>query len=145
MSDTCSLFPVCGPLAFLTLTLSLVPSQTSPVACASTWPCMWHDRLLDLHRIVNNHQLFIMISEQDEVLLSYMIDLKVSEGEWQVGELGREVGDHFMWCEHLEWRSRSRWYLPWRQATDPRNLHISPPPGPGRCRNWGIPGPAARC
>ena len=42
---------------------------------------MWRDWLLDLHRIVNNHQLSIMISEQDEVLLSYMIDLKVSEGE----------------------------------------------------------------
>ena len=42
---------------------------------------MWHDWLLDLQRIVNNRQLYIMISEQDEVLLSYVIDLKVSEGE----------------------------------------------------------------
>ena len=42
---------------------------------------MWHDWLLDLQRIVNNRQLYVMISEQDEVLLSYVIDLKVSEGE----------------------------------------------------------------
>lgn len=42
---------------------------------------MWHDWLLDLQRIVNNRQLPIMISEQDEVLLSYVIHLKVSEGE----------------------------------------------------------------
>ena len=42
---------------------------------------MWHDWLLDLQWIVNNRQLYVMISEQDEVLLSYVIDLKVSEGE----------------------------------------------------------------
>ena len=42
---------------------------------------MWHDWLLDLQRIVNDRQISIMISEQDKVLLSYMIDLKVSEGE----------------------------------------------------------------
>ena len=42
---------------------------------------MWHDWILDLQWIVNNRQLYVMISEQDEVLLSYMIDLKVSEGE----------------------------------------------------------------
>ena len=42
---------------------------------------MWHDWLLDLQRIVNNRQLSIMISEQAELLLSYVIDLKVSEGE----------------------------------------------------------------
>ena len=42
---------------------------------------MWHDWILDLQWIVNNRQLYVMISEQDEVLLSYVIDLKVSEGE----------------------------------------------------------------
>ena len=42
---------------------------------------MWHDWLLNLQRIVNNRQLSIMISEQVELLLSYVIDLKVSEGE----------------------------------------------------------------
>ena len=42
---------------------------------------MCNDWLLDLQWIVNNCQISIMISEQDEVLLSYMIDLKVSEGE----------------------------------------------------------------
>ena len=42
---------------------------------------MWHDWLLDLQRIVNDRQISIMISEQDKVLLSYMIDMKVSEGE----------------------------------------------------------------
>ena len=42
---------------------------------------MWHDWLLDLQRIVNDRQISIMISEQDKVLLSYMIELKVSEGE----------------------------------------------------------------
>uniref|UniRef100_A0A4W2G6H4 Uncharacterized protein n=1 Tax=Bos indicus x Bos taurus TaxID=30522 RepID=A0A4W2G6H4_BOBOX len=65
-----------GLLAFLPLTLSLVPSQTRPIACGSTWPCMWHDWLFDLQQIVNNRQLSIMISEQVEVLLSYMINLK---------------------------------------------------------------------
>ena len=70
-----------GPLASLPLTLSLVSSQTSPVASGSTWPGMWHDWILDLQWIVNNRQLYVMISEQDEVLLSYVIDLKVSEGE----------------------------------------------------------------
>ena len=74
-------FLLCGPLAFLPLTLSFVPPQTSSVACGSTRPSMWHDWLLDLQRIVNNRQLYVMISEQDEVLLSYVIDLKVSEGE----------------------------------------------------------------
>jgi len=42
---------------------------------------MWHDWLFDLQQIVNNRQLSIMISEQVEVLLSYMINLKDSEGE----------------------------------------------------------------
>ena len=82
--NVCHLQPISSiyrPLAFLPLILSLVPSQTSPVACGSTWPCMWHDWLLDLQQIVNNRQLSIMISEQVEVLLSYMINLKVSEGE----------------------------------------------------------------
>ena len=32
--------------------------------------------------------------------------MRENEERW-IGELGREVGDHLMWCEHLEWRSRS--------------------------------------
>lgn len=42
---------------------------------------MCYDWRLDLCWTVNNGQLSVMISEQDEDLLSYMMDLKVSEGE----------------------------------------------------------------
>ena len=60
---------------------ALVLPETDPVPRDSSFPSMWHDWLLDLQQIVNNRQLSIMISEQVEVLLSYMINLKVSEGE----------------------------------------------------------------
>ena len=52
---------VWGPLAFLSVTLSLVPPQTSPVAYRSTWSSMWHDWLLELKQIMNNTQISIMI------------------------------------------------------------------------------------
>ena len=58
---------------------ALALPETDPVTRDSSFPGMRHDWLLDLHQIVNNRQLSIMISEQVEVLLSYMIDLKVSE------------------------------------------------------------------
>ena len=145
MSDTCSLFPVCRPLASLPLTLSLVPSQASPVACCSTWPGLWNDWLLDLQQIVNNRQISIMISEQDEVLLSYRIELKVSEGEW--GEVGRGAGKGSGGSFYLVWAlGVERQKPPRRQAADSRNLHISSLSGPDRCRNRGIiPAPGAHC
>ncbi|KAI4554838.1 hypothetical protein MJG53_020137 [Ovis ammon polii x Ovis aries] len=71
----------CNVLVCIYRNVDIGRTETSPVASGSTWPGMWNDWILYLQRIVNNHQLYVMISEQDEVLLSYMIDLKVSEGE----------------------------------------------------------------
>lgn len=57
----------------------LVLSQTSPVAHGSSLPGMWHDWLLDLKQIINNPQMYVMISDQDEDLLSYMINLNINK------------------------------------------------------------------
>ena len=47
---------------------------------------MWPEWLLDLKQIMNQPQVSVIISTQDEDFLSYMIDLNVGEGDsGQVG------------------------------------------------------------
>lgn len=56
------------------------PGQTRAVAPGSSWPGMWHECLLAPKQIMNQPQVSIIISTQDEDFLRYMIDFKVSEG-----------------------------------------------------------------
>ena len=44
-------------------------------------PGMWSEWLLDLKHIMNHPLVSIMISDQDEDFLSYMIEKKISEGD----------------------------------------------------------------
>ena len=42
---------------------------------------MWPIWLFDLKQIMNHPQVSVIISDQDKDFLSYMINLKVSEGD----------------------------------------------------------------
>ena len=42
---------------------------------------MWHDWLLYLNQVPNHSHMSIIISDQDEDLLHYLMDLKISEGD----------------------------------------------------------------
>ena len=46
----------------------------------SSLPGMWHDWLLGLKQMMNHCQMPIMVSEQDEDLLSFLMVLKGREG-----------------------------------------------------------------
>ena len=59
----------------------LLPPQTRADVPGFSWPSMWLKWLLDLKRIMNHPQVSVMISDQNKDFLSYMIDLKVSEGD----------------------------------------------------------------
>ena len=60
----------------------LVPPQTRTDAPRSSWPGMQlPDWLLDLKQIMCHPQVSVMISDQDQDFLGYIIDLKVSEGD----------------------------------------------------------------
>ena len=56
------------------------PVQTRAVAPGSAWPGIFPAWLLDLKQILNHPQVSIIIGTQDEDFLSYLIDVKVSEG-----------------------------------------------------------------
>ena len=51
---------------------------------------MWPEWLLDLKQIMSHPQVSIMIGDQDQDFLGYMIDLKVSEGD--CGRVGMGPG-----------------------------------------------------
>ena len=59
----------------------LLRPQTRADVPGSSWPSMWLIWLLDLMQIMNHPQVSVMISDEDQDFLSYMVDLKVSDGD----------------------------------------------------------------
>lgn len=54
--------------------------EANPVTRDSSMPGLWHDWLLDQKQIYDHCQRPIMMSNQDEDVLSYTINLKGREG-----------------------------------------------------------------
>ena len=59
---------------------ALALPETDPVTRDSSFPSMWHDWLLDFEQIMNHRQMPVIISDQDEDLLSSTMALKGREG-----------------------------------------------------------------
>ena len=59
---------------------ALALPETDPVPRDSSFPGMWHDWLLDFEQIMNHRQMPVIISDQDEDLLSSTMALKGREG-----------------------------------------------------------------
>ena len=70
------------------------PAKTKAFAPGS-WPVMQPESLLDLKQTMNYPQVSAIISTQDDNFLSYMVNLKVTDGDrgWVGVALNRDLGD----------------------------------------------------